>query len=233
MATLPNLLTHQQLRALVEERIRKAILDGDYRPGVWLRQQRVAQELGVSQMPVREALKALAAEGLVEHVPYRGVRVIEISQEDVADLYAHRAFLEARAAYYAARHISEGELANLKQIQAQIIANQAAEQLALYRQLNRQFHELIFRASRRPYLVRTLSQMWSTFPSMLWGNFAQTAVQPLPARDDLDLQEHAAILEALSRHDAEAAARQMERHIRQAGEELAMVLQTSRARVQA
>jgi DNA-binding GntR family transcriptional regulator len=85
----------------------------------------------------------------------------------------------------------------------------------------------------RVTLSNSARSKWSTFPSMLWGNFAQTAVQPLPARDDLDLQEHAAILEALSRHDAEAAARQMERHIRQAGEELATVLQTSRARVQA
>jgi DNA-binding GntR family transcriptional regulator len=77
---------HKQLHDVVAERIRTAILEGELRPGEWLRQERLAQEYGVSQMPVREALKKLAVDGLVEHVPYRGVRVIEFSPEDVSDL---------------------------------------------------------------------------------------------------------------------------------------------------
>ncbi|MGD8599184.1 MAG: GntR family transcriptional regulator, partial [Anaerolineae bacterium] len=81
---------HRQLHQLVTEHLRTAILDGDLQPGEWLRQQRIADELGVSQMPVREALKALAAEGVVEYIPYRGARVVEFSSEDVADLYAQR-----------------------------------------------------------------------------------------------------------------------------------------------
>ena len=68
--------SHKQLRNVVAEQMRAAILNGHYKPGEWLRQERLAQDFGVSQMPVREALKELAAEGLIEHVPYRGARVI-------------------------------------------------------------------------------------------------------------------------------------------------------------
>ncbi len=90
--------SHKQLRNVVAEQMRAAILNGHYKPGEWLRQERLAQDLGVSQMPVREALKELAAEGLIEHVPYRGARVIVFSINDILDLYSHRAFLESRAA---------------------------------------------------------------------------------------------------------------------------------------
>ena len=83
---LNELPSHRQLRKLVADQLRAAILDGRFKPGEWLRQERVAQELGVSQMPVREALKELAAEGLIEHVPYRGVRVVTLSVEDIEDL---------------------------------------------------------------------------------------------------------------------------------------------------
>lgn len=225
MDIFDNPAPHQQLRSMVSKRIRKAILDGEIKPGEWLRQQRLAEELGVSQMPVREALKELAAEGFVEHIPYRGARVIEISLNDVADLYTHRAFLESRAAGEAAKRITAEDLAKLRRIHEQIALNQSPDQIKVYRHLNRQFHELIYRTSGRAYLIRTLDQIWSSFPTMLWSNFAQTAVSPLPSRDTTDLQEHAAILHALESQDTQQAAQQMQQHIELAGEELLAALQ--------
>ena len=74
MPAEPQEPSHRQLAQLVTDRVRSSILEGRIRPGEWLRQERLAQELGVSQMPVREALKRLAAEGFVEHLPYRGAR---------------------------------------------------------------------------------------------------------------------------------------------------------------
>ena len=87
----------QLVRNWVEDRLREAILSGQFQRGEWLRQQRVADQLGVSEMPVREALKKLAAEGVVEYLPYRGMRVREYSADDVADIYKIRAFMEAMA----------------------------------------------------------------------------------------------------------------------------------------
>ena len=98
-----NLAAPQLVRDWVEKRLREAILGGLFKPGEWLRQQRVADQLGVSEMPVREALKKLAAEGVVEYLPYRGMRVREYSADDVADIYKVRACMEAMAACAAAQ----------------------------------------------------------------------------------------------------------------------------------
>ncbi|GAB4483058.1 MAG: GntR family transcriptional regulator [Anaerolineales bacterium] len=211
---------HRQLRNVVADRLRAAILEGLYRPGEWLRQEKLAQELGMSQMPVREALKELAAEGLIEHVPYRGVRVIAFSPADIFDLYAHRAFLEGRAAQAAASRISAAELTLLKQLQADMEISLAPENLTLYRERNRRFHQTIFNASGRDYLIRTLTQIWETFPTMLIGNFASTARAPLPERDNPDVREHRAIIAALEGKNGAEACRAMQEHILGAAEQL-------------
>jgi len=221
---LTDLPTHRQLRNFVADQLRTSILEGRYKPGEWLRQEKLAQELNVSQMPVREALKELAAEGLIEHVPYRGVRVIEFSAEDIADLYEHRAFLEGRAASCSAQNIRSDEIAELKQLQAAMEQNLAPEHVNRYRDLNRRFHQLIFNASRREYLIRTLGQMWAAFPTMLIGNFAATADNPLPERDNSDMHEHHAIIEALEQHDSSRAETVMKEHILTTGRQLVQFL---------
>ena len=215
---------HRQLRNLVADKLRSAILTGLIKPGEWLRQERLAQEYQVSQMPVREALKELTAEGLVEHVPYRGVRVIEFSPEDIADLYACRSFMEGRAARATAATITPEELAELKHLQAQMKAHLQPHVLPDYPELNRRFHQLIFLASHRTYLTRTLNQLWAAFPSMLWGNFARTAGQPLPQRDQADIAEHEALIAALERHDGEVAEQLTRQHIEGAGQHLLSAL---------
>lgn len=200
-----ELPTHRQLRNFVADQLRQAILEGRYRPGEWLRQEKLAQELNVSQMPVREALTELAAEGLVEHVPYRGARVIEFSAGDISNLYAHRAFLEGRAAAVAAQCITSDEINELKNLQAQMEQNLASERVTQYRKLNRHFHQTVYHASRHEYLIRTLNQMWAAFPTMLIGNYAATADNPLPERDAPDRDEPYAIIEALEHHDSAGA----------------------------
>jgi DNA-binding GntR family transcriptional regulator len=198
---------------MVAEQIRASIFNGDYRPGSWLRQQHLADDLGVSQIPVREALKELTVEGLVEHIPYKGARVLAIKAEDIEDIYAQRIFLEGRAAKIAASRITPEELDQLRQLHQEMLENLSPEQIITYRRLNRRFHELIYTASRRQYLIRVLNQLWATYPTMLWGNFAQTAVSPLPARDATDQEEHAAIIQALANRDGDDAEQQMHAHI--------------------
>ncbi|MBN1666740.1 MAG: GntR family transcriptional regulator [Anaerolineales bacterium] len=209
-------ITHQQLYEKVSDHLRTAILNGEIRPGEWIRQKRIAEELGVSQMPVREALKELASEGLVEHVPYRGVRVVRLSGDDIADLYAQRACLESRATRAAAEKITAEELQNLRDLQKQLEANLAPENLQTYRDLNRQFHQIIYYSSGRDYLIRTLDQMWSAFPTMLFSNFSQTSNQPITTRDQSDIHEHLAILAALEARDPERAEKAMFEHIQSA-----------------
>ena len=197
---------------------------GRIKPGEWLRQEKLAQELNVSQMPVREALKELAAEGLIEHVPYRGARVVEFSSEDITDLYEHRAFLEGRAAEFAANYITSGDIEELKEMTKQMFAI-PPEQINDYRKINRRFHETIFRASKHEYLIRSLAQMWETFPTMLIANFPATAQQPVPQREDQDREEHQAIIEALEAHNPQKAGEAMRAHILSAAHHLIQSLQ--------
>ena len=210
----------RQLRQLVVERLRMDILEGRLRPGEWLRQERLARTHGVSQTPVREALKQLAAEGLVEHVPYRGMRVLQFSIEDVEDVYACRAVTESRAARFAAACITGAELEELRSMHERMAACDFPGELAEYRELNRRFHVAIFTASRRSYLVRTLAQLWSAFPTMLWSNIPRVAVTSVPERDEPDIAEHAEIVAALAARDPERAERAVRAHIEAAGESL-------------
>ncbi len=100
----------------------------------------------------------------------------------------------------------------------------APEVVLKYRELNRKFHQHIYQASQREYLIRTLNQMWAAFPTMLIANFAATAVQPLPERDAVDVAEHRAIVSALETHDASAAEQAMKKHILVTAENLVAFL---------
>src|SRR5258708_24178113 len=96
--------------------MRDMIMQGDLRAGEWLRQERLGRELGVSHTAIREALKQLEVEGLVEHIPYRGVRVVEFSLNDVVDIYSMRYALEGLAASAAAACLTEPELVELRRL---------------------------------------------------------------------------------------------------------------------
>ena len=206
----------KQCRERLVQHIRELILSGAVKPGEWLRQEKFAQQFGVSQTPVREALKQLSADGLLEHVPYRGIRVVEFTITDVGDLYDCRAFIEGMAAHHAANRISEAQLAELRTVFTRMQQRLGPLHITEYRELNRRYHTIIFDASGRSLLVRTLAQMWASFPSMLWSNFAQTAPAPLPGRDKTDVEEHGAILAALEARDPDSAERLTRRHIQQA-----------------
>ncbi len=223
----PSLPGAHQLRAWVADQLRSAISEGRLQPGEWLRQERLSRELGVSHMPVREALKQLAAEGLIEYLPYRGMRVVEFSLEDIEDVYAIRASFEGRAAAAAACCMRPEQLRELSRLVEQLAATQAPELLAENRSVNRLFHQLVYRASGRAYLVRTLDQMWSWFPTMFLGIYPSTAHMPVAGRDT-DVEEHAAILTALADRHSALAGRLMAEHVQRAGDQLVAVLRADR-----
>jgi DNA-binding GntR family transcriptional regulator len=222
----PESSSHKQLHHWIADQIRAAIIGGKIKPGDWLRQEKLAQEYSVSQMPVREALKELAAEGLVEHVPYRGVRVISFTADDIEDLYAVRSLMEGLAARAAAKNITREELDDLYALEKQMSDHQRYDDLTGYRELNQHFHMLIINASRRAYLMRSLAQTWDAFPTILYSNIAQTAVKSLPGRDVSDANEHLDIIHALEAGDGDKAETLVRQHIDHAGRELVDVLRS-------
>jgi DNA-binding GntR family transcriptional regulator len=192
------------------------IMHGDLRAGEWLRQERLARELGVSHTPIREALKQLEIEGLVEHVPYRGVRVIEFSPDDVVDIYEMRSALEGIAAAAAAICMTNDELAKIRRLhEAMMAIEHPTDHLSEIRELNRQFHLTIIQGSRRAHLVRTLEQLWAWFPTMLWNQYALAADASTPQRSGTDNRDHQRIVDALEARDPEASELRMREHIDQ------------------
>lgn len=134
MAPSRNAPSHRQLAHWVAEQVRAEILEGKVAPGEWLRQERLAAQFGVSHMPVREALRQLAAEGLVEHMPDRGARVVQFSVSDVEDLYACRVFVEGLAARYAAAAITDDEVRGSADLHRRMIACKMPSELPDYRE---------------------------------------------------------------------------------------------------
>lgn len=219
---------HKQIRDKVADRLRVMISQGELRGGEWLRQGRLSETLGISYTPIREALKQLEAEGLVEHVPYRGVRVVTFSVNDVLDIYSMRSVLEGLAAGSAATRLTDDQLVELRSLHEQMAALSGPQHLEQVRELNRRFHLLIIEASERRYLVRTLNTIWTWFPTMLWSQFVPPESTAESHRERNDNEEHAALVEALEARDPVASERLMRHHIDQARQALVDYLAQSR-----
>jgi DNA-binding GntR family transcriptional regulator len=196
------------LSRVVSEQIRGRILDGTLKPGERLVEDRLSAELGVSRVPVREALRGLSVEGLVTLLPRRGATVVAITPETVAELVEVRALLEGLNARLAAQRHDPEIVAQLKDTLAR--GNEAAmvgtaEELA---RLNAEFHERLAEASRNAVLsdvMRGLRERTSIA-------FAING----RARAREDWEEHAGILAAVIAGDAELAALLANRHVQNA-----------------
>ena len=221
---LESIQSHRPLTDVVFERLRDAIVDGRLKPGQWLRQETLAQELGVSQMPVREALKRLVAEGLAQRIPYKGVKVVEFSPEDIVDICTVRLVLEGLAVRLATPLITDQDLERLKENLRELEGYTSQDQIARRRQLNDEFHLSICQASGRRYLIRLVETLWRWFPSVILYEGTLRQKELLPARMDQEMREHRAILEALERRDAQRAEEETRRHIQNVSQELTEVL---------
>jgi len=195
------------LKSHVLSRLREAIVTGKYRPGEVLVAARVAEELGVSRTPVREALQALEAEGLVRSFPNRGVVVEGITPPEVEDIFTIRLALEALAARWAAQNMSEQELAELGEIVDLMEFYTAREDVEQVTRLDTRFHQLIINGSRSRPLKHALGG------AIYYVQQARAASLRVPGRLQRALEEHREIYRALTARDGEWAARAISTHI--------------------
>src|SRR5512147_1169629 len=131
------------LKEEVFEVLHGRIIAGQYSAGEWLRQEDISSQLGVSMTPVREALDLLVSAGLAERVPYRGVRVLELSQAEIVEAYGMRLLLEGAAAGAAATHISPEQIQALSAIVDALQNQVTLKDMSRARQLSREFHASI------------------------------------------------------------------------------------------
>lgn len=211
------------LSKITYKSIRDGISAGQVKPGEWLRQDALAQKLGVSQATVREALNRLVSDGLAVHVPHKGVKVVTISVEDLRDIYDMRALLEGLANELAAPQISQQGLARMRELLPDTVVSVDSQSTDIARAANRQFHFVAIRASGRSYLISILEQLWALIdPYMVYGCFwdVEQSHQERIEGSALDLEDHTRLLESLERRDGYLAQQITQEYVHRSFREL-------------
>lgn len=207
LSDLGPLVRPASLHESVAARLRSLIFDRGLAPGALIDELVLARDWGISRTPLREALKVLASEGLVQAQPRRGCVVTEISEDDARQLFPVMALLEGRCAFEAARNASDAELVELEGLHAQLEHHVAIGDADGYYRANHVFHTRVQALACNPWLARATDQL-RVFMRLLRGRQLQ-----LPGRMDTSIGEHRALIAALLARDADAAQREMHDHL--------------------
>ncbi|MGW5641794.1 GntR family transcriptional regulator [Saccharopolyspora sp. NPDC003752] len=140
--------------------LRRAIVSGELAPGQPIRQDTIAQRLGVSRVPLREALKTLEAEGQVIYQPHRGYSVAELSLSDLLEVYRMRELLESEAAAVATERLTEADLARITDAQVDVEKAADSGDLVAMIAANRRFHFALLEPAGMPRLLRVVRTLW-------------------------------------------------------------------------
>lgn len=154
-----NLNDYKPLREVIFNSLREAIIIGELRPGERLMEVQLAEKMGVSRTPVREAIRKLELEGLVNMIPRKGAHVAELSVKDIMDVLEVRASLDGLATALAAERITDDELKELKHINTQFASYIEKENLNGSVKKDVEFHDIIYKASRNEKLIAILSNL--------------------------------------------------------------------------
>ena len=188
-------------------RLRDMIFEGTIKPGERVTEIALSERLGVSRTPLREAVRVLAGEGLLEPLPKRGARVARLTADLVDELFPVMGALEALAGELACRHIADKEIAAIAEMHRQMAVHHARRELDPYFRLNQKIHEAIMLATRNPSLYRIYLGLAGRV------RHARKAANISQARWDEAMDEHALILAALERRDGTDLAQLLKRHL--------------------
>ena len=196
-------------RALYEEvaeLLRQRIFRRELEPGSWIDELRIAEEYGISRTPLREALKVLAAEGLVTMKVRRGAYVTEVSESDLADVYHLLSLLESDAAGVVARTATDGQILELQTLHAELEA--AVGDRERFFAINERFHLRLLELANN----RWRDQMVADLRKVMKLNRHNSLLKS--GRIEESLQEHRAVMAALVARDAAATVQSMQAHFR-------------------
>lgn len=203
--------------------LRRSILEGELRPGTQILQDRIAEQLGVSRVPVREALKMLEGEGVVSYAPHRGYFVTELDEAALMEVYEIRDLLEREAVGRALPFLGEDDYERLEQAVIDMEAAEDALDVLGLTAANRRFHFALIDPCGMPRLIRMLRQLWDAADPYRWVYFGDEGRRAIVRR------EHRAILRAVRLSDNDEVMRQLKEHRRHAVESLRLLLQAQAA----
>jgi len=198
---------NKSLTSIIFEKIREDILNGMYDPGEKIVEAKLADELGVSRTPVREALKQLELDGLVENIPNRGVIVKGVTAQDIRDIYTIREAIEGIAAKWSVERMSQEELDSLKEIYELMEFYTFKKDVDKIFELNTKFHELIYMATKSRFLEHVLRDFQLFIKTTRYESLKSEG------RMEHTLQEHKEILDAFINRDEEKAIAKIIDHI--------------------
>jgi DNA-binding GntR family transcriptional regulator len=198
----------------VVSRVRAMLLEGEVPPGARIPERDLCEKLQISRTPLREALKVLAAEGLVQLLPNRGSRAAKLTDKDMRDLFEVCQGLEALAGELACERITDPQIAEVAAAHAAMAQHYHDNDLLQYYRCNRQIHEAIVTAAGNP----ALSGLYDSVTARI--RRARYVTPMTPPRWALALQEHEAILNALRRRDGLGLAHILRTHLRHKREEV-------------
>ncbi len=199
--------TEKSLRGQVFDKIRSDILNGKYKRGEELVESSIGKELGISRTPVREAIRQLELEGLVQLVPNKGAFVTGISEKDVRDIYLIRARLEGLAARMAAKNIAPELLDAMEETVVLSEYHAKKEHYEQVCEMDSKFHKLLYKASGSRILEHTLTDFHQYVQRVRMASIMKKR------RMEKSNDEHDAILTAIREHDEEKAELVATRHI--------------------
>ena len=208
-------ITPTALYQEVAERLRQRIFAHELTPGTWIDEQKLAEQYGISRTPLREALKVLASEGMVDLKPRRGCYVTEISRQDLDDLFPLIALLEGRCAAVAVKRAKPAEIRELKTIHERLEAAARDGRMDAFFEANQEFHRRIQELANNRWLLSVIQDLRKVLKLSRMHSLS------LEGRLQQSLDEHRGILAALEAGDAVKAEKLMHDHLLSGREALA------------
>ena len=203
----PIPLRRPSLHEEVATRLRNMIFERQLLPGQWVDELALAHDWQISRTPLREALKVLAAEGLVVPVPRQGCKVAEIPEDEADELLPVMALLEGRCAFEAVRKARDADIRRLQRLHEQLEKHAAAHDIEAYYRANHEFHSAVQALAGNRWLDRATSDL-RRFVRLLRGRQLHW-----PGRIEASINEHRVLLDAIVQRDAARAERVMHDHL--------------------
>jgi DNA-binding GntR family transcriptional regulator len=203
----PTQIPRQNLHDALTPGLREMILDGELKPGDKIPERQLCERFGVSRTPLREALKVLAAEGLIVLLPQRGAIVAEISEDEIAELFPIMAALEALAGELVCERATDADIARVEALHAQMMKAYAAGHEGNYLRLNRLVHEAFFTIAGNETLAAMYQQILTRIHSYRF------IVRKSETNWKNAVNDHEEIIEALAARDKRRLPRLLRKHV--------------------
>lgn len=217
-------IQRQSLHREVADRLRTMIVEAELAPGERIAEAALCEQLGVSRTPLREALKVLASEGLIDLLPNRGTRVSKITKKEIGEMFEVISGIERMAGELAAERATDKDVEKLRKFQERMELHHRNDERHEYFELNRQVHELIVQMADNAVLGATHANL------MMKVQRARYLAIMSPERWNESVREHAEIYEAIAAHDPARAGALIMAHVRETGEIVRETFQSEMAR---